>query len=352
MQSHKTQTYEITNGGNFITLRIKETNSFRGIPYADYFTVNTEWIVISKCNEVSECSIKVLLDFSFLKSTWLQGTIESNTKAELLTVYELWISSAEEYLLNDIIQIDNDTDDGADYILNSISSSNSYQNQKEHHNQGSLIQMGMQGTNTKVCINSGKGSRDIESSKNEIGIYNINVINTLKDRSSNNDIRRSKESVDENIKNPSIQADYGSDGEDLEFFDCEDVGDMSNSSSHDRYDRNNDNSSYNVFHKKSNFSEKEIEYSYTHVQSQINSNVIENRNNHSSSRSRSRSRSRNEEEDVSSLRDLAVQTVETTFVLAEFTFWKVGQLFYYNLSISSLLTPCSSITFATSWFIC
>ena len=51
-------------------------------------------------------------------------------------------------------------------------------------------------------------------------------------------------------------------------------------------------------------------------------------------------------------RDLAVQTVETTFVLAEFTFWKVGQLFYYNLSISSLLSPCPSITFATSWFVC
>ena len=88
---------------------------------------------------------------------------------------------------------------------------------------------------------------------------------------------------------------------------------------------------------------KEIKYSYTHVQSHSSS---------SSGRSRSRSRSRNEEEDVSSLRDLAVQTVETTFVLAEFTFWKVGELFYYNLSISSLLSPCPSITFATSWFVC
>lgn len=35
------------------------------------------------------------LDFEFLKSTWLQGTIESNTKAELIEVYELWLQSAQ-----------------------------------------------------------------------------------------------------------------------------------------------------------------------------------------------------------------------------------------------------------------
>ena len=135
MQSHKTQTYEITNGGNFITLRIKETNSFRGIPYADYFTVNTEWIVISKCNEVSECSIKVLLDFSFLKSTWLQGTIESNTRAELLTVYDLWLCSAEEYLLNDnIIIIQNNDNDNDNFTLHSNLSHNNTHNVPSNYN--------------------------------------------------------------------------------------------------------------------------------------------------------------------------------------------------------------------------
>lgn len=41
-----------------------------------------------------------MLDIVFHKSTWLQGTIEANTKAELLDVYELWQSSAEEHLSN------------------------------------------------------------------------------------------------------------------------------------------------------------------------------------------------------------------------------------------------------------
>ena len=304
-------------------MRIKETNSFRGIPYADYFTVNTEWIVTSNCKEGSECSIKVLLDFSFLKSTWLQGTIESNTKAELLTVYELWISSAEEYLLNNNDHNDNNSDGGADYTLNSISSLNSSHNQKKHHNQDSISQMGVQGINTNLCINSGKGSRDIESGNNEIFNINTNVMNTLKYRISNNDVRNSEERVDENLKNLFPQTDYGSDGDDLEFFDCEDVGDMSNYSSNDRNDRNSDYSN----HKKGNFSEKEIDRTYVHTHSQRNSSVTESRNNDSSSSSRGRDY--DEEEDVSSLRDLAVQTVETTFVLAEFTFWKVGQLLFY-----------------------
>lgn len=90
--------YSLEDCGKFLTLSIKEINSFRGIPYADYFTVNTEWIVVSSREGGYECAVKILLDFTFLKSTWLQGTIESNTRAELLTVYELWLVSAEEHL--------------------------------------------------------------------------------------------------------------------------------------------------------------------------------------------------------------------------------------------------------------
>lgn len=96
---------------------IKETNSFRGIPYADYFNVNTEWVVValppastqaasnttplpssSRAAGSASCKATVFLDFQFHKSTWLQGTIESNTKAELIEVYELWVESAQESL--------------------------------------------------------------------------------------------------------------------------------------------------------------------------------------------------------------------------------------------------------------
>lgn len=84
-------------------MELKESNSFRGIPYADYFNVNTEWTVTSikngRTNEQPQCKVVVILDVVFQKSTWLQGTIESNTKAELLGVYDLWLETAEKYIV-------------------------------------------------------------------------------------------------------------------------------------------------------------------------------------------------------------------------------------------------------------
>lgn len=100
-ESLKTQTIIFTpasSSGNHISrLLIRETNTFRGIPYADYFSVNTEWVV--KWNDdQQECSIEITLDFTFYKTTWLQGTIESNTKAELIGVYEKWLEVAKKLL--------------------------------------------------------------------------------------------------------------------------------------------------------------------------------------------------------------------------------------------------------------
>ena len=123
-ESLKTHIYQLVDSGNYLTVSIKESNTFRGIPYADYFGVNTEWVVMSQNKASSfaalsaaatgarggttttttsgnggggmgsggagECSVKITLDIVFHKHTWLQGTIEANTKAELLDVYELW----------------------------------------------------------------------------------------------------------------------------------------------------------------------------------------------------------------------------------------------------------------------
>ena len=93
-------------------LRIKETNVFRDIPFADYFNVVVEWEVTwtssrkkshkggtggGKKNE-EICHIAIWLDFHFFKSTWLQSTIESNTQSELIWVYDLWTAYATETL--------------------------------------------------------------------------------------------------------------------------------------------------------------------------------------------------------------------------------------------------------------
>jgi hypothetical protein len=111
VKSWKAQTLSLAKdaGGKLQKVTVRETNSFRGIPYADYFNVITEWNVVpsapansgagqqlnSSSGASGSCKATVYLDFQFHKSTWLQGTIESNTKAELIGVYELWLQSAQ-----------------------------------------------------------------------------------------------------------------------------------------------------------------------------------------------------------------------------------------------------------------
>jgi len=104
VQSWKIQTIEVTKDVNGVGFKLvmKEVNSFRGIPYSDYFSVVTEWVVVAlppaSSSATPTCKATVYLDFEFHKYTWLQGTIESNTKAELIEVYELWLASAQESL--------------------------------------------------------------------------------------------------------------------------------------------------------------------------------------------------------------------------------------------------------------
>jgi hypothetical protein len=77
---------------------VKEVNSFRGIPYADYFNVLTEWQIVENKNDPKGSIVHIYLDFKFHKSTWLQGTIESNTKAELLEVFDLWLEAVNHQI--------------------------------------------------------------------------------------------------------------------------------------------------------------------------------------------------------------------------------------------------------------
>jgi hypothetical protein len=120
LKSWKQQTLEIWRSDIANRVTIKESNSFRGIPYADYFNVNTEWNIVSvpsraassmsdsnvsglaspttRGRMTNSCRITIHLDFVFHKSTWLQSTIESNTKAELIGIYELWLECAQDSL--------------------------------------------------------------------------------------------------------------------------------------------------------------------------------------------------------------------------------------------------------------
>ena len=112
-ESHKVQTYEVVDGtADNISIVITESDNIKGIPYADYFSVHTEWKVIPKfknANNIStdnitglavscSCHVLIQLTFKFHKSTWLQGTIESNSRAELLRVYELWLQAAMAHI--------------------------------------------------------------------------------------------------------------------------------------------------------------------------------------------------------------------------------------------------------------
>lgn len=105
-ESYKTQRMEV-NSGRSQRLTIIETNTFKGIPMCDYFTVCTIWNVSSASVQsdptsplapAPHCLVHVSLEITFHKSTWLKGTIESNTKSELQEVCSLWRESAEKWL--------------------------------------------------------------------------------------------------------------------------------------------------------------------------------------------------------------------------------------------------------------
>lgn len=128
-ESYKTQQLFLPCRDHPHTLNIKETNVFRDIPFADYFNVVVEWEVswpnrkassrgrqngrggvgsnrsgkVGKGDRIGStsadiCVISIWVDFHFFKSTWLQSTIESNTRAELECVYDLWTDYAHETL--------------------------------------------------------------------------------------------------------------------------------------------------------------------------------------------------------------------------------------------------------------
>eukprot|EP00614_Pseudopedinella_elastica_P034753 CAMPEP_0172627534 /NCGR_PEP_ID=MMETSP1068-20121228/156765_1 /TAXON_ID=35684 /ORGANISM="Pseudopedinella elastica, Strain CCMP716" /LENGTH=440 /DNA_ID=CAMNT_0013437447 /DNA_START=111 /DNA_END=1431 /DNA_ORIENTATION=- len=98
------------------SLILQEDMRFEGIPYSDFFTVQTVWRCVEPAvsgrggahggafaldPEAGRCQaveVSVAVGVHFVKSTWLKGTISSNTEAECKEALSLWRSSASAHL--------------------------------------------------------------------------------------------------------------------------------------------------------------------------------------------------------------------------------------------------------------
>jgi len=103
---------------------------FEGIPYSDYFTVAITWrveeldeealLAASTKGTCSKCRVTVTCEVVFLKSTWLSGTIRSNTESELREAVLLWHQRAEQALASGSAGFDSSNDvESADNLLQS-----------------------------------------------------------------------------------------------------------------------------------------------------------------------------------------------------------------------------------------
>jgi hypothetical protein len=81
-------------------VKVKETNNLKDIPFADFFFVVTEIEAEFQKDKLKskECVVKVFLEIPFTKSTWMASAIESNTRSELIEVYDMWCTSASQHL--------------------------------------------------------------------------------------------------------------------------------------------------------------------------------------------------------------------------------------------------------------
>lgn len=184
-----------------------------------------------------------------MKSTWLQGTIESNTRAELLTVYELWYVSAEEHLINGSFS------EEASVNLDRLPSSNKY------------------------------GSKDMEAGDN------------LRDETETANIHHSNARAalhGLSLDTSDSRSNYESDDE-MQFYDCEDSRDEYRDDSDFRTERHRLLPPPNSGRGPNTPERLRMQYSEP---------------SHSGG-------------EPSSVKDMAVTVVETAFVLAEFSYWKV-----------------------------
>jgi hypothetical protein len=268
---------------------MKEINTFRGIPYSDYFSVNTEWIVTSSRKEGNnfECSVDIYLEVQFYKSTWLQGTIESNTKAELITVYEKWHQVAKQHLRQR--QASNTNPQQSSHSPKLVS-----QNTKLSRDLMSALDRKADPDSAFLSIDEDESLGNLINYVSEGQLASKTALSEAKSSASLSSLNRTRDDFV-----------YGSDDE-LLFYDCEEGVEreyMSSKSSRMRI----------------NPTPQELHDLYA-----------------------SNSHKLSVEDDQSS-RALAVNVVETVIVLAQFSYWKAHRLYMYDLKDLFNINPSDVI---------
>eukprot|EP01035_Chromulina_nebulosa_P027670 gene27670-36420_t len=343
-ESVKTHTIERFSGPSEKKAIIKECNNFRGIPYSDYFSVNIEWIVTSQIGENKDfkvdssssrrklneeiCHVCIFLSFAFHKSTWLQGTIESNTRAEMLSIYELWLDCANDYIRRSLDR------------KHSSSQSLAYSNSMNHFplsNQLSTAALQLQTSSTSITgAPAGSHPTPLSQSSKAPSLAHSVSESALApcDSSDRNFVNETIGLLRSNYADGYESSACPSDDETI-FYDCEE-GDK-------------------IHVKFSKFAATIGENSYTDLPLWVTDNSNHGGGENSTGSVAMDSLMRKGQVDASLLdiqginhpsytggganilygqstsRDIAVNIVETFFVLTQYSFWRIYQIYMYDL---------------------
>lgn len=303
----------------------------------DYFNVNTEWVVTACSNQGQspQCFVVVHLEVVFHKYTWLQGTIESNTKAELVDVYDRWIEFAHLHIRSKNIARSEQVQ-----LL---------QQQQQQHQQQQKQQI-LPSTNSSdivagevgASLSKGDGTAAAAASQGH------QIFETTSDSIIDLEIGEEDYLLGaQNYSRPTTPilgvASMDEDDEDgLLFYDCDDGGSRANLLQHqDRMISGRSFPAPEELDRLDNYYgglDSSRNRTSTRMVGLIgaydlagdldaNSDSTENAvgsNGGTSSSSSSWGSSRN-------TRDMAVSTVETMFVFAEFGFWQIHNIYMYDL---------------------
>jgi hypothetical protein len=81
-------------------ITIRETNSFKGIPFADSFKVKVDWVIQNIIiNNTDCCNVSITMDVDFIKKIpFFQSKIVSDTKIEMIEVFNNWQQFARKFI--------------------------------------------------------------------------------------------------------------------------------------------------------------------------------------------------------------------------------------------------------------
>ena len=94
--------------GDFV---LQSSQVMNDIPYGDYFRVQFRWDVTAARGDVNHCRLRVGVEVVFLKSTFLKGTIESNTFSETSDSIKDWIAAIKKLVASRAQQASEQQDD-------------------------------------------------------------------------------------------------------------------------------------------------------------------------------------------------------------------------------------------------